>query len=163
MMLFDLPVKASALRIRLRRFLLQHDFGYLQQSVWISPDSLAAVRQQLGKLPVEVESLTLFEGRPCGGEADVAIVLGAWDFSAINTGYERHQTILAQCPGALSRQLVLQPAFRAWARREREAWTAAVRKDPLLPRTLHPTGYLGQRSWEARREFFRLLQRGWAR
>ena len=75
--MFDLPIWASALRTQLRRFLLQHRFGYLQQSVWITPDGLEEVQQKLEGLPADVESLTLFDGRPCGGESDAALVRGA--------------------------------------------------------------------------------------
>lgn len=152
MVLFDLPVDASALRVSMRRFLLQHGFGYLQQSVWITPDSLEETRRWLKKLPTDVESLTLFEGQPCGGESDAAMVRGAWDFSAINARYERHQGILSECDELPSFRMPPGPRFWSWARREREAWKSALRSDPLLPRVLLPSGYLGRRAWEARRE-----------
>jgi DNA-binding transcriptional regulator PaaX len=159
-MMFDLPVRASALRAKLRRFLLQHRFGYLQQSVWITPDGLDEVQQKLKEIPANVESLTLFDGRPCGGESDAAIVCGAWDFPAINAHYERHQTIVGKCPDPPSHRSPPGPRFLAWARREREAWNAAIRKDPLLPRVLLPAEYLGRRSWEARKGLFKRLALG---
>lgn len=158
--MFDLPVRASALRTKLRRFLLQHRFGYLQQSVWITPDGLEEVQQKLKDLPADVESLTLFDGRPCGGESDAAIVRGAWDFPAINALYERHRTIVSECPDPPSRRSPPGPRFLAWARREREAWKAAIRKDPLLPRVLLPAEYLGGRSWDARKGLFHHLVQG---
>lgn len=154
MVLFDLPVNASALRVSMRRFLLQHGFGYLQQSVWVTPDSLEETRRWLRKLPANVESLTLFEGQPCGGESDAAIVRGAWDFSVINDRYKQHQAILGDCDELPSGRMPPGPRFWAWARREREAWKAALRSDPLLPRVLLPAEYLGRRSWEARKELF---------
>jgi phenylacetic acid degradation operon negative regulatory protein len=159
MVLFDLPVKASALRVSMRRFLLRHGFGYLQQSVWITPDSLKEIHRQLRKMPTNVESLTLFEGQPCGGESDAAIVRGAWDFPAINALYARHQAIVNECPEAPSPRMPPGPKFWAWARREREAWKAALSKDPLLPRVLLPAEYLGRRSWEARKDLFNRFQR----
>ncbi len=152
--LFDLPVRATALRNRLRRFLLRHAFGYLQQSVWVTPDSLDETYDLLRRIPSDVEALTLFEGRPCGGEPDAAIVRGAWDFAAINTQYARHLAVIRECPGASIGSVSSASRFWAWARRERETWNAAVGKDPLLPRSLLPADYGGERSWEARRELF---------
>ena len=156
-MMFDLPVRASALRARLRRFLLQHSFGYLQQSVWITPDGLEEVQLKLQDVPADVESLTLFDGQPCGGESDAALVRGAWDFPAINTLYQRHRTIVGECPDLPSRRRQPGPQFRAWAQREREAWKLALNKDPLLPRVLLPADYLGRRSWEARKQLLSRL------
>jgi phenylacetic acid degradation operon negative regulatory protein len=162
-MMFDLPMRASALRARLRRFLLQHGFGYLQQSVWITPDGLEEVQQKLQDLPAEVESLTLFNGRPCGGEPDAALVRGTWEFPAINALDERHRTIVGECPELPSRRGHPGLRFRAWARREREAWKVAVHKDPLLPRVLLPADYLGRRSWETRKQLFHRLAAGFRR
>jgi phenylacetic acid degradation operon negative regulatory protein len=159
MVLFDLPVKASALRAKMRRHLLRHGFGYLQQSVWVTPDSLEEIHRQLRSMPTDVESLILFEGQPCGGESDAAIVRGAWDFAAINALYERHEAILGECPEAPSHSVPPGPRFWTWARREREAWKAALRMDPLLPRVLLPAEYLGRRSWDARKELFNRFHR----
>ena len=113
MALFDLPVRASALRTKLRRVLLQHRFGHLQQSVWITPDGLEEVQRKLKVIPAEVESLTLFDGRPCGGESGAAIVRGAWDFPAINALHERHRTIVSECPDPPSRRSPPGPRFLA--------------------------------------------------
>ena len=143
----------------MRRHLLRHRFGYLQQSVWVTPDSLEEVHRQMRSMPADVESLILFEGEPCGGESDAAIVLGAWDFSAINAFYEKHEAILSECPEAPSQRTPPGFRFRTWAQRERKAWKAALRKDPLLPRVLLPAEYLGRRSWEARKELFSRLHR----
>ena len=62
--------------------------------------------------------------------------------------------------GPLAEMRLMQLAMqleRADARREREAWKAAVHKDPLLPRVLLPAEYLGRRSWEARKQLFSRL------
>ena len=40
MVVFDLPEAKNKLRVRLRRFLQEQHFGYLQNSVWITPDPL---------------------------------------------------------------------------------------------------------------------------
>ena len=159
-LLFDLPVRATALRNRLLRFLLQHAFGYLQQSVWVTPDSLSDTCGLLRRIPADAESLTLFEGRPCGGESDAAIVRGAWDFDAINARYALHLAVVRECPDAPAVDASAESRFWSWARREREAWNSAVRPDPLLPRPLLPPDYGGPRSWQARQDVFRRLGPG---
>src|SRR5438552_12949318 len=133
LVLFDVPAGQNAQRERLRRYLREKGFGYLQNSVWITPDSLAEERQILGGGKINVESLILLEARPCAGETDGEIVAGAWDFGRINRRYARHLEILDERPGET---LVNETAARAllrWAALEREAWLDAVTNDPLLP------------------------------
>ena len=60
-----MPTGQNAQRERLRRYLRDKGFGYLQNSVWITPDPLAEERQILGGGKINVESLILLEVRPC--------------------------------------------------------------------------------------------------
>ena len=64
-MIFDVPTGQNAQRERLRRYLRDKGFGYLQNSVWIAADPLAEERQILGGGKINVESLILLEARPC--------------------------------------------------------------------------------------------------
>jgi len=96
---FDVPTGQNAQRERLRRYLRDNGFGYLHNSVWITPDPLAEERQILGGGKINVESLLLLEARPCAGESDAEIVAGAWDFERINRRYARHLKVLAARPG----------------------------------------------------------------
>jgi phenylacetic acid degradation operon negative regulatory protein len=152
MVVFDLPETKSATRTRLRRFLKDHGFGYLQNSVWITPDPLGTVMTQWGTGQQDVESLITFEARPCSGESNAAMVAGAWDFDQINAHYAKCLTVLEDLPepGTLTRKAAAP--LRRWARAEREAWLDAVSGDPLLPRLLLPNDYLGERVWEQRQE-----------
>ena len=86
-------------RERLRRYLRDKGFGYLQNSMWISPDPLTQEREILGGGNINVESLLLPEARPCAGESDAEIVAGAWDFERLNRRYARHLKVLAERPG----------------------------------------------------------------
>ena len=152
LVLFDLPLHQRALRVRLWRQLRREGFGYLQNSVWITPDSLDTAKHAIADVRTGVESLVLIEGRPCGGESDADFVTGAWDFTTINTHYERHLAVLRERPaGAGGARL------HAWSKREQAAWKQAVTSDPLLPRALLPPGYLGQKSWDARTAAFAQL------
>ena len=153
LVVFDLPVRKSGLRTRLRRYFERHGYGHLQQSVWITPDPLDEAHRHLVRLPADAGSLILFEGGLCGKESDAVLVDAAWDFAAINARYEQHRAVVGECPGAPPPGGPFA-AFWAWARRERAAWDAAVGKDPLLPRALLPADYGGVRSWELRSRAF---------
>lgn len=150
MVLFDVPNKQNARRERLRRYLRDRGFGYLQNSVWVSPHPLVTERKILADATVNVESLLLLEARPCAGESDAEIVAGAWDFESINGAYARHLRVLDERPaGALCDEATAK-ALRRWAVAERQAWLDAVWADPLLPKRLLPPNYLGQQAWQRR-------------
>ena len=155
LILFDVPEARSSARNRLRRYLRDRGFGYLQNSVWLTPDPVTELRDLLADGPVDVESLLLLEARPCAGESDAQIVAGAWDFVAINARYARHQQLLSLRPrGRVSTEAAAKP-FHRWLREEREAWMDAQWHDPLLPASLLPEEYAGRRAWEARLEAMR--------
>jgi phenylacetic acid degradation operon negative regulatory protein len=147
MVLFDLPEHELSLRMRLWRNLRRHAFGFLQNSVWITPDPVD--RKRVGdaaKLP-DVEVIIVIEGQPCCGESNRDIVRGAWDFDEINAAYQHCLAILKAMParGSPTSQI------RRWASLERMAWKRAVSLDPFLPAPLLPDGYLGRRVWECRK------------
>ena len=152
LVLFDVPTDQNAQRERLRRYLRDKGFGYLQNSVWINPDPLNEERQILGGGKINVESLVLLEARPCAGESDAEIVAGAWDFERINRRYARHLKVLKERPGGATRCDVAAKALLRWAATEREAWLDAVTNDPLLPGRILPSDYLGQQAWRRRVE-----------
>jgi phenylacetic acid degradation operon negative regulatory protein len=151
MVVFDLPEKKSATRTRLRRFLRDHGFGYLQNSVWITPHPLGHLMEPWAAAGQDVESLITFEARPCSGESNPAIVAGAWDFERINAHYVKCLAVLEQRPEDRPTRKAAG-LWHRWARAEREAWLEAVSDDPLLPRPLLPDGYLGERVWKQRQE-----------
>ena len=147
LVLFDVPTGQNAQRERLRRYLRAKGFGYLQNSVWISPDPMAQEREILAGGKINVESLVLLEARPCAGESDAEIVAGAWDFEAINRRYARHLKVLTERPDGAVRGDATAKALLRWAAAEREAWLEAVTNDPLLPGRILPSDYLGQQAW----------------
>lgn len=147
MVLFDIPVREHALHLRLWRNLRRQGFGFLQNSLWITPDPIDRERLAQSSAIPSVELIIVMQGRPAGGESDAAVVQGAWDFDAVNEGYRRCQAWLKQAPAAGAGFDTL----RDWARAERAAWMHAVHQDPFLPASLLPRGYLGQRTWEQHR------------
>ena len=147
MVIFDLPAARTDLRKQLWRRLREEHFGYLQQSVWISPDPAVAIRETLEGVKVQADSFLVIEGRPAAGESDGEVVAAAWDFPLINEHYEQHLRTLYRLPG---RGLKLVE----WARQENALWRAALRIDPLLPSTLLPRGYLGGEALHRRKSVF---------
>ena len=148
--IFDVPEVRSASRDRLRRYLQRCGFGYLQNSVWITPDPAQEQQALLAGSPVDVESLIFLEARPCSGETDVEIARGAWDFAAINACYARYRKVLASCPRHRLGSKVNTTVQRRWVQQERQAWLKAVEIDPLLPSCLLPPEYAGRVAWRER-------------
>jgi phenylacetic acid degradation operon negative regulatory protein len=156
MVIFDVPMERHVHRGRLRRYLRQRGFGCLQGSVWITPDLIPGEQELLADGKVNVNSLILMEARPCMGESDSELVDGAWDFGVINGRYAKHLKVLGQRPDTAISNEAAAKQYHQWIANEWRAWRAAVDLDPLLPRRLLPTDYLGCRAWKDRLETFRL-------
>jgi phenylacetic acid degradation operon negative regulatory protein len=152
LVLFDVPITQNSHRKQLRRYLRDKGFGCLQNSVWVTPDSLEEESHIIIGGKINVESLILLEARPCAGESDAEIVAGAWDFEHINRRYTRHLKILAERPGGALGNEAAAKGLQRWAAAEREAWLDAVTNDPLLPERILPADYIGQRAWRRRVE-----------
>lgn len=152
LVLFDIAEERRAERRKLRAYLRSRGFGYLQNSVWLSPHPVEPERLVLRDGAVDVESLLLLEARPAARESDEDLVRGAWNFTAINRGYERAIAVLAARPRRPIGTPDAAEALRRWGRDERFAWNKAVAEDPLLPRALWPRGYLGEKAWNRRRK-----------
>jgi len=145
LVLFDLPSREVPLRQRLRRILHRDHFGYLQNSVWITPDPADPIRETLRQISIAPDVFIVIEGRPASGEPDQEIVRGAWNFDRINQLYARYLTATKHIPSGQAR-LVL------WLQQELSAWRDAVRADPMLPMSLLPADYLGQKAYQRRKE-----------
>ena len=157
LVIFDVPEEMNKQRVKLRRVLKQLKFGYLQNSVWLSPDPLQAHAEMFAGARVDVESLTLFEGRPAGGESDEELVRGAWSFGLVQQRYEVWAKVAAQAPRLRAAGEAEWRAVRQWAHRERTAWSAAAECDPFLPEQLLPAGYSGRKYWAQRVDLLRTL------
>ena len=145
LVLFDLPSRELQLRQRLRRTLHRNHFGYLQNSVWITPDPADPIREILRQTSTVPEVFVIIEGRPASGESDHQIVQGAWNFTRINQLYARYLAATKHIPSGETR---LVP----WLRQEMSAWRDAVRADPMLPMPLLPADYLGRKAYQRRKE-----------
>lgn len=150
LVLFDIPEERRRERQNLRRYLRRRGFGCLQNSVWVTPHPVEQEHVALDGGEINAESLLLLDARPAARETDADIVKGAWNFAAINRGYERAMNVLAGRPRAVVRTAAEAQALRDWGNAERNAWNEALEADPLLPRGLWPAGYLGEKAWKRR-------------
>jgi len=152
MVLFDLRVDQNTERQRLRRYLHSRGFGCLQKSVWVTPHPLVDEARLLADTKVNAKSMILLDARPAAGESDEEIVTAAWDFDRVNRRWQRYLDLLESRPRPSLRSERDARAFYAWTVEERQLCQLALAADPLLPRQLHPPGYLGEKAWEARRK-----------
>ena len=148
MAVFDLPEGRRGLRNELRKQLRSARFGGLQGSVWISPDPLALVRDQLKTTAAACGVLTLFEGTTCGGESIEEVVSSAWNFGAVRKGYEDYIAHLNKMPSAGTEGILEK--IHSWGRLEKDMWSTCLLRDPLLPRELWPADYPGEQAWQQR-------------
>jgi len=152
MLMFDLPIRRQTTRVKLIRWLRQHQFGYLQNSVWIHPDPVPQLRETLREWADDAETVTVVEARCAQGYSNAAIVEGAWYFEEINKRYEDYERVAAKAPQLRRKASNSTGALAPWLRQERAAWLHAVSLDPLLPQALLPPGYSGQKAAAVRQE-----------
>lgn len=150
LVVFDVPERERRVRVRVWRTLRAWHFGHLQDSVWVTPDAESSVLARMKGCPAEPRSLVVLEAQLAAGERDADLVAAAWDFDAINRRYEALERHLERVSADAARR-------SDWFARERAAWDAAVRSDPLLPRELCPRGYRGPEVWRRRRQILSQL------
>lgn len=154
---FDLPVAQQRVRSSLVRWLRRHGFGYLQDSVWISPDPIRDVAKALKRYRDDAASFTILECHCARGFTNGSLVKGAWPFDRINSGYQAYETFAKAQLRATRRSRLHPRKLFALLRNERELWQDAFAIDPLLPQLLLPNDYAGQRAWRLRQKLLTQL------
>jgi phenylacetic acid degradation operon negative regulatory protein len=149
-LMFDVPIAHGAARSRLRRRLKAAGFGFLQNSVWISPDPIPADLRQLTQDADGVEFLTELSARTAGKETDLELVRASWCFGELDRRHEHCLEILANLPRPRSVSGDFRKALLDWGKAEHQAWQAVVDLDPFLPGSLLPAGYRGREVWRRR-------------
>jgi len=154
---FDLPVGQQRARVSLLRWLRRNGFGYLQDSVWISPDPVSEMAGALKEFREDAESFTVLECRCAAGFSNAALVLAAWPFEKIGDSYRAYEQFAQATTRQVSGKQIHPRELFALLRAERQRWKLAVERDPLLPRALWPADYIGHRALETRRTLLRLV------
>jgi phenylacetic acid degradation operon negative regulatory protein len=153
---FDLPMTHHATRPRLIRWLRGNGFGYLQDSVWISPDPAAGLAETLKPFAEDAEAFTVLECRCAPGFTNSSLVKAAWQFAKINEGYRAYQRFAVEAKRRLNKGKLHPRELFALLHTEQSHWATAMRRDPLLPLPLWPGDYEGRRAWQARKELIHL-------
>lgn len=159
LVIFDLPSHEVSLRQRLSRWLHVQRLGYLQNSVWISPDPIDSQPPLVQRLKPSSEAFTVLVSRPVPPNTDAGLVEAAWDFAEINQRYTAWLDVGGRGLDLAASADLARAKLTQWLRVERAAWQAAVTGDPLLPGPLLPAGYLGREAWQRRQEVFSALAR----
>jgi len=150
--MFDMPSHERRLRLLLWRWLREHRFGYLQNSVWIKAQPVMPLIRTVTWFQDNPEMFLVMESRRVAGDSDEAIVAGAWDFTRINGAYRRYLEVVETLQASLKKRATVQDLAGA-VRQERAAYGHAIVLDPLLPKRLWPADYLGQVALRARTGF----------
>jgi len=150
--LFDIPETEKALKKRMNRALNDWGCGCLQGSVWISPHVPAGAAQVFAERGEDCSHLMMLEADSRGVQVDRKMVESAWNFPHINERYQEHIEILDRLPSPAK---CSARSLLNWSQLENQAWLGAVRRDPLLPRSLLPADYLGKKAWNKRRTVLR--------
>ena len=159
LLLFDLPAGNKQLRLRLWRWLRSQRFGFLQLSVWITPDAMAETCMPLRHLKLPPDSMVVMEGRPLAPVSAQDMANAAWDFPLINRGYQKAMDLAAQGLRMAHEPRVSRAQLCRWLAAERQAWLEPMSSDPLLPEAILPAGYLGRQAWALRQSAFAELAR----
>ncbi|MDF3130461.1 hypothetical protein P0Y35_14740 [Kiritimatiellaeota bacterium B1221] len=147
MLIFDLPAEEKALRKNFLRTLKIHGFGCLQGSVWVSPRFPTSMSSYLKNHPSRPCRLLHLKSNSEGKRKDQCIIRDAWNFDLIADLYQELLEILHEFPQVENADQLLD-----WAQREWNAWKSICEKDPMLPRSLHPTKYPGPKVWKKRQQ-----------
>jgi phenylacetic acid degradation operon negative regulatory protein len=156
-LVFDLPVEHRQARDSLLRWLKHHRFGYLQDSVWISPDPITEMAHALEGFRDDAEAFTLLECRCVKGFSDAALVGAAWLFEHIKDSYGDYLRFATRALKETGSAVLHPQRLFELLREERRLWLAAFNHDPLLPGALWPQGYNGPQAQQTRDRLLRTL------
>lgn len=157
-LVYDIPETERAFRTSLARYLHRQRLGCLQQSVWVTTRDFRAEYDDLLKtLDLHYVSF-LFEARTVLERKADDVVSNAWNFADLA---EKQRWFIDSCERNADQLRARHhdaPALETMAREELSAYQAAMRDDPLLPRSLYPRNYLGFRAHEAHRTLTSLIK-----
>jgi phenylacetic acid degradation operon negative regulatory protein len=157
LVIYDLPSREVGVRQQLARWLHAQRLGYLQNSVWISPDPVNSQPAAVRRLRPTSEAFTVLTCRPEPPASNASLVEGAWDFAKINQRYQTAMDVVADGQELVDSAEPARARLAPWLRAERAAWLAAATIDPFLPEPLLPADYAGRRAWERRQAVFGAL------
>lgn len=151
---FDIPARERRERQRLNAWFKAKRFGHLQGSLWLSARPYEDWSQQIAAMDIDPSSVIFIGGKPLGNLTDESIVQHSWALEDLHTHYQQYLNFIAANPPSVVADDV-STSLANWFKKESILWSAAIEIDPLLPRELHPSNYLGPKCWETRKQSFR--------
>lgn len=141
-LMYDVPERERHYRKMLNRFLYRMRMGCLQKSVFISARDIRPLFYDLDIAAAASEYANLFESRTVHGQSEAAVVARAWDFERL---HKRQADYIEACQARLRKPSAELPFSELpdILLSELAEYRAAMRDDPLLPKSLWPSDYLG--------------------
>lgn len=137
--IFDIPEIGRDSRDYLRQKLISLGFGRLQKSVYISPlDLLADVKEYLKKSNLYGKAV-VFEAREVFTQDQKVVAKYVWKLDKLNEKYSR---LLDEI---YSKDECDEKEWRARKREIKKAFFKILLDDPILPKELLPTDWVGDR------------------
>lgn len=142
-LIFDVPESERRYRDILRSFLKKQRMGCLQKSVWVTPQDIRPLYDDL-KQTANVHAIAyLLESRTVLHRDSEDIVTSAWDFDRLEPLHERYLTVFTQNYDLIKHARPDRESLYQLHRVEAEAYIQCLQFDPLLPKVLHPAAYQG--------------------
>jgi phenylacetic acid degradation operon negative regulatory protein len=152
---YDVPETDRKYRNVLRQFLKRMKLGCLQQSVWITPVDIRPDFDDLMKGASVDAFAYLFESRTVLGLPNRRVVEGAWDFEQLENIQTHYCNVMEANIARLADVKAGAEDLAALMRLSLDGLHAAFTEDPLLPKTLWPHGYEGERAIGLHRTLFK--------
>lgn len=157
LLVYDIPETDKGFRNSLVHLLRRLKMGCLQRSVWITPRDIRPEYDDLTRTAQLQFDSYLFEARTVLGRKSTEVVRDAWDMRRLRT---RHQWFTQTCEDVVTRirkgDMARAEIGRA-AAEEALAYRELIDADPLLPRSLLPSDYLGVEAHIQHKHFVALV------
>ena len=149
LLVYDIPEKNRCYRETLRRFLHRMRMGCLQRSVYVSHKDIRPEYDDLVQAARVERYSYLFAAKTVLGRPALEIVHTAWKVDRLEIAQSWYLDVCSHYKNRLSREEFTNEQLTTLAREEMSAYMSVMEQDPLLPRELWPTGYLGEKVYKA--------------
>ena len=156
---YDVPEVDRKYRDVLRQFLKRMHLGCLQQSVWITPFDIRPEFDDLVKGASVDAFAYLFESKTVLGLPNRRVVDDAWNFDRVLQIQSHYCSVMEENRARLADGKVGEEDLASLIRLSLEGLHSAFSEDPLLPKTLWPPGYEGERAIGLHRSLFKAIGR----
>jgi phenylacetic acid degradation operon negative regulatory protein len=153
MLIFDVPEAERHYRDSLRLFLKHLRMGCLQKSVWITPRDIRPEYDNLEQT-ANIQAVSyLLESKTVLHQDKAEMVQNAWNMDRLIPLHERYLLVIRNNMVLMKNATHSELDLTTLLHLEAEAYVQCMSQDPLLPRALLPSNYLGRKVYELHTEF----------